>query len=259
MKVRMPLRATAVAAALVLGLAACGGGSEDPEPEGEGSPAGEAGGEYIAEITEPTFLAPASNCYESECSAVLDMINDPLVTTNFESGELEFDGLAESIEPNDTNGRLDGDPQGGPHLPERRAGRLRGLRPGVELLRQPEERSGDRGLRLAHPGRRRRQGDVRVQGHRRAHLRGHPQRPVLAVRPDAVLRAGLRADAAGVPRRPQGVQRAADRHRSLHDGRPVAARRGDHGHQVGGLRRRAARAGRHRDLPDVHGPDRRVP
>ena len=103
MKVRMPLRATAVAAALVLGLAACGGGSEDPEPEGEGSPAGEAGGEYIAEITEPTFLAPASNCYESECSAVLDMINDPLVTTNFESGELEFDGLAESIEANETN------------------------------------------------------------------------------------------------------------------------------------------------------------
>lgn len=102
MKVRMPLRATAVAAALVLGLAACGGGGTDePEPEGEGSPAGEAGGEYIAEITEPTFLAPASNCYESGCSAILDMVNDPLVTTNPEDGSLIFDGLAESIEPND--------------------------------------------------------------------------------------------------------------------------------------------------------------
>jgi len=102
MKVRMPLRATAVAAALVLGLAACGGG-DDPEPDpGTGDePAGDAGGEYIAEITEPSFLAPASNCYESECSAILDMINDPLVTTDAESGELVFDGLAESIEPND--------------------------------------------------------------------------------------------------------------------------------------------------------------
>ena len=29
------------------------------------------------------------------------MINDPLVTTDFETGELIFDGLAESIEPNE--------------------------------------------------------------------------------------------------------------------------------------------------------------
>ena len=102
MKVSMPLRATAVAAALVLGLAACGGGSEDdPEPGYRRQPTGSAGGEYIAEVTEPSFLAPASNCYESECSAILDMINDPLVTTDFETGELEFDGLAESIEPNE--------------------------------------------------------------------------------------------------------------------------------------------------------------
>jgi len=31
---------------------------------------------------EPSFLAPGSNCYESECSAILDMINDPLVSTD---------------------------------------------------------------------------------------------------------------------------------------------------------------------------------
>ena len=52
-------------------------------------------------MTEPSFLAPAQNCYESECSAILDMVNDPLVTTDAESGELIFDGLAESIEPNE--------------------------------------------------------------------------------------------------------------------------------------------------------------
>jgi oligopeptide transport system substrate-binding protein len=102
MKVRMPLRATAVAAALVLGLAACGGG-DDPEPDpGTGEePTGTAGGEYIAEVTEPSYLAPASNCYESECSAILDMVNDPLVSTDPETGELVFDGLAESIEANE--------------------------------------------------------------------------------------------------------------------------------------------------------------
>src|SRR5687767_4249126 len=102
MKVSTPMRATAVAAALVLGLAACGGGTEDePDPGTGDEPTGEAAGEYTAEVTEPSFLAPASNCYESECSAILDMINDPLVTTDADSGELVFDGLAESIEPNE--------------------------------------------------------------------------------------------------------------------------------------------------------------
>ncbi len=101
MKVRTPMRATAVAAGLVLVLAACGGGETEENPEGSAEPTGAPGGEYIAEVTEPTFLAPASNCYESECSAILDMINDPLVTTDSESSELVFDGLAESIEPDD--------------------------------------------------------------------------------------------------------------------------------------------------------------
>ena len=101
MKVTMPLRATAAAAVLALGLAACGGGDgDDGDTTGSptGEPTGQPGGEYVAEITEPSFLAPTSNCYESECSAILDMINDPVVTTDFETGELIFDGLAESIE-----------------------------------------------------------------------------------------------------------------------------------------------------------------
>ena len=97
------MRAAAVMAALVLGLAACGGDSDssDDDPPAAGGPTGAPGGTYIAEVTEPSYLAPASNCYESECSAILDMINDPLVTTDAKSGELVFDGLAEAIEPNE--------------------------------------------------------------------------------------------------------------------------------------------------------------
>jgi oligopeptide transport system substrate-binding protein len=104
MRVRNPLRATAAAAALVLGLAACGGGdggdTSDEAPEA-GDPTGQPGGTFVAEITEPSFLAPASNCYESECTQVLGLVNDPLVSTDFESGELVFDGLAENIESNE--------------------------------------------------------------------------------------------------------------------------------------------------------------
>ena len=65
-----------------------------------GEPTGKPGGTYSAELTEPSYLAPASNCYEGECSAVLDLVNDPLVSVDFE-GQLEFDGLAESIEANE--------------------------------------------------------------------------------------------------------------------------------------------------------------
>jgi ABC-type transport system substrate-binding protein len=105
MRVKTPFRVTAAAAVLALGLAACGGGDNgDGGSDGgsdAGAPSGEPGGTYAADLTEPSYLAPASNCYESECSAVLDLINDPLVSINFESGELEFDGLAESVEPND--------------------------------------------------------------------------------------------------------------------------------------------------------------
>ncbi|HEX6246604.1 MAG TPA: ABC transporter substrate-binding protein, partial [Nocardioidaceae bacterium] len=104
MRVKTPLRVTAVSAVLALGLAACGGGDGNGEggdettPDAAASPTGQPGGTYSAELTEPSYLAPASNCYESECSAVLKMVNDPLVSTNFETGELEYDGLAESIE-----------------------------------------------------------------------------------------------------------------------------------------------------------------
>lgn len=101
MRLNRSWRATAACTALVLGLAACGGADDDSgESDGNSeSPTGVAGGTYSAELTEPTFLAPASNCYESECSAVLDLINDPLVSTDFESGELIYDVRGKSERP----------------------------------------------------------------------------------------------------------------------------------------------------------------
>ncbi len=101
MRVRTRIRVSAVAAVFALVLTACGGGdtdtdTRDPADPG-GEPTGEPGGTYSVELTEPTYLAPASNCYESECGAVLSVINDPLVDVGSE-GELEFTGLAESIE-----------------------------------------------------------------------------------------------------------------------------------------------------------------
>lgn len=100
MRVKTPLRVTALAAVLALGLAACGGsGSSSNEPKAAG-PTGKPGGTYSVDLTEPSFLAPASNCYESECSAVLGLVNDPLVDVDFKTGQLVYDGLAKSIDSN---------------------------------------------------------------------------------------------------------------------------------------------------------------
>ena len=100
MPLSRPLRAFAVTATLALGVSACAGGDTSTN-SGAANPTGAPGGSYTAVVNEPSYLAPSQNCYESECSKILDLINDPLVTTDFESGELTFDGLAESIEPDE--------------------------------------------------------------------------------------------------------------------------------------------------------------
>ena len=105
MNLSKPTRMTAVAAVFALGLTACGGGGGgEPESSGNGGgdPTGQPGGSYSATITEPTFLGPSSNCYESECSKVLSLINEPLVNIDSESGELVYDGLLESVESDDS-------------------------------------------------------------------------------------------------------------------------------------------------------------
>ncbi len=107
MRMKTPLRCAAIAATFALLITACGGGGGDDEPgtEGTSSPTDgsteRSGGTFSVNLTEPQFLAPSSNCYESECHSVLNLINDPLVSLDLDTGELVYDGLAESIESND--------------------------------------------------------------------------------------------------------------------------------------------------------------
>ncbi|MDQ4085663.1 MAG: ABC transporter substrate-binding protein [Actinomycetota bacterium] len=106
MRTKTPLRCAAAAATFALLVAACGGGGGTGGGTGDGgesAPTGAAaqGGTLTAQLTEPTYLAPAQNCYESECSKVLNLVDDPLVTTDLDTGELVYDGLLESIETQD--------------------------------------------------------------------------------------------------------------------------------------------------------------
>jgi ABC-type transport system substrate-binding protein len=94
------MRVAAVAASFALLITACGGGDGDGE-EGDGTEGGgPSGGTFSVNLTEPSYLGPASECYESECVLVLDVVNDPLVSVD-ENGELVFDGLAEEITTED--------------------------------------------------------------------------------------------------------------------------------------------------------------
>jgi oligopeptide transport system substrate-binding protein len=105
MRTKTPLRCAAVAATFALLAAACGGGGGGTGGSGDQgeAPTGAAaeGGTVTSQLTEPTFLAPASNCYESECSQVLNLVNDPLISVDLDTGELVFDGLLQSVETTD--------------------------------------------------------------------------------------------------------------------------------------------------------------
>lgn len=107
MRARTPLRCAAVAAVFALLVAACGGGGGGNEgsggggDQGGGGDGGAQGGMLTAQLTEPSALAPAQDCYESECSKVLRLINDPLLSVDLDSGDLVYDGLLESVETDD--------------------------------------------------------------------------------------------------------------------------------------------------------------
>jgi oligopeptide transport system substrate-binding protein len=101
MRTKTPLRCAAVAAAFALLAAACGGGGSGGGTGGTGNQAGAQGGTLTAQLTEPSGLAPAQVCYESECSKVLNLVNDPLLTVDLGTGELVYDGLLESVETTD--------------------------------------------------------------------------------------------------------------------------------------------------------------
>jgi oligopeptide transport system substrate-binding protein len=109
MRTRTPLRCAAVAATFALLVAACGGGGGNGGSGGSGgdgggdAPTGAAaqGGTLTAQLTEPSALAPTQDCYESECSKVLRLLNEPLVNVDLDTGELVYDGMLESVETED--------------------------------------------------------------------------------------------------------------------------------------------------------------
>lgn len=105
MRTKTPLRCAAAVATFALLVAACGGGSDggSGNESGGGSEggAGAEGGTLTAQMIEPSALAPAQDCYESECSKVLNLINDPVVSVDLDTGEVLYDGLVESIETDD--------------------------------------------------------------------------------------------------------------------------------------------------------------
>jgi oligopeptide transport system substrate-binding protein len=103
MRTKTPLRCAAAAATFALLVAACGGGGGGNEGSGGEGDSGAAaqGGTVTAQLTEPSALAPAQDCYESECSSVLNLINDPLMTVDLDTGELVYDGMLESVETDD--------------------------------------------------------------------------------------------------------------------------------------------------------------
>ena len=106
MRMKTPLRVAAGAATFALLVAACGGGGgsdtdNSAQDESTADPDAPSGGTYSVNLTEPSYLAPFSNCYETACGKVLNVINEPLVNVDLESGEVVYDGMLESIEPND--------------------------------------------------------------------------------------------------------------------------------------------------------------
>lgn len=106
MRMKTPLRVAATAASFALLVTACGGGDSGENNSGGEStadPDSPSGGTYSVNLTEPSYLAPASNCYETACGKVLNIVNDPVVSVDMETGELQYDGLLESVEPNEDN------------------------------------------------------------------------------------------------------------------------------------------------------------
>ncbi|MGH3383020.1 MAG: peptide ABC transporter substrate-binding protein [Nocardioidaceae bacterium] len=93
----------AAAATLSLLASACSGsgGEGDGDGSGNGAEKSAQGGTFTYALTEPTFLAPAQKCYESECLAVVSVIQEPLLNVDLETGEPVYDGIAESIESED--------------------------------------------------------------------------------------------------------------------------------------------------------------
>jgi oligopeptide transport system substrate-binding protein len=88
--------------ALALGAAACGGDDGDTGASGNTeNGGGESGGTFSTYIAEPENPLVPGNTSETEGGQVVDALFTGLVTYNTETTELEFNGVAESIESDD--------------------------------------------------------------------------------------------------------------------------------------------------------------
>jgi len=100
---RTPRRLLVVVATTALLTAACtgsdSGSSTDSGDDGSGAPSG--GSFSIALGSDPSFLAPTAQCYESTCSQVLSMLYTGLLSIDPETSEQVL-GDAESIESSDS-------------------------------------------------------------------------------------------------------------------------------------------------------------
>jgi ABC-type transport system substrate-binding protein len=87
--------------AIALGAAACGGDGGDGDGDA-GSTEGQSGGTFSTYIGEPENPLIPSNTSETEGGQVVDALFTGLVTYNVDTTELEFNGVAESIESEDS-------------------------------------------------------------------------------------------------------------------------------------------------------------
>ena len=98
---RNKMRVSAVLLALALGASACGGDEEEPAAAGGDAEAVE-GGTFSVSVNEPENPLVPSNTTESEGAQVLEPLFTGLVTYDAETSELAYDGVAESIESEDS-------------------------------------------------------------------------------------------------------------------------------------------------------------
>ena len=100
---RKKMRVSATLLVLALGAAACGGDDgESGAGQGGGGEAAATGGSYSISVTEPENPLVPSNTTESEGSQVLEPLFTGLVTYDVETSELQYNGVAESIESEDS-------------------------------------------------------------------------------------------------------------------------------------------------------------
>lgn len=95
------LRATAVLLSLALGAAACSGG-DDSDDGGAGGGGSATGGSYSVQIVDPENPLVPGNTTEGEGNQVLKSMFVPLVDYDLETTEVVYDGVAESIESQDS-------------------------------------------------------------------------------------------------------------------------------------------------------------